>query len=189
MTGIAKQLLSMTGYENGYLGITSIDFKPLIDKMNEYISLLDEYVSSVNKPCAICNSFDSIAVYSQLILVTSEYKVYRFDNKYVLVFVTQPKLFLVLDNQTPAIIINILDMFYKDVTSDTALPATTLKGEYLGNELAVYVDKYCVCTMYENICENYVYTPMTISDKKKFTYRRHLYNRAFTYESKRNCSC
>jgi hypothetical protein len=179
----------MSSYENGYLGITSFDYTDVIGKISDYLLLLERYVVEVNRPCTLCNKLSSIAVYSKLILAQGSWAIYKFDTKYVVVFSSLPELFLVLDNQVPTVIINMLDMYYKDVTSNESLPVTTIKGGYFGNELAVYNDKYCACTIYDNITENYVYTPMTISDKKKYEYRRHLYIRSFTYESKRNCSC
>jgi hypothetical protein len=80
-------------------------------------------------------------------------------------------------------------LYYKDCLSDTAIQSITLKGELYGSTLCFYIDRYQALTVYENLNENYIYTPMTISDIKKKCYKQHLWKRSFTYESKRNCSC
>jgi hypothetical protein len=183
-------ILKQMSFQKGYLASETIDYANFFGFVSGYIYTLKRYIEKINKPCMVCNSFNGIRDSCQLIHTAykGELKIYKYGKDFIMKFEEHPY-FIVVDDQIPKCIIEVIELIYKDVTTDQQMPATIIKGEVSGNQICFYHDKYGTLTMYSNINENNIYSVMTISDRKKHEYREFLYNQAFTYESKRNCSC
>jgi hypothetical protein len=179
----------MSSYENGYYGMTSLDYVKVFDAFEPYFWWLLKYIKDVNTPCQKCNSFSDIKNDCKKSFYSfSCGKFYKYGKDIIFKYDERDD-FIVVDDQIPAIIRDLLKLIYNDVTTTEPIPSGSLQSSFMGNNLCVYIDRYQNVTVYENLTENSIYATLSVSDKKKISYRKHLWRRDFTYESKRNCSC
>jgi hypothetical protein len=185
--------MSKSSYQTNYLGMTSFDYKPIFDIFNEYFGVLGMYLSNINTPCIKCNDISLLKNDSLLIYYSPHFRIYRYGDCFLVsLSITNNdinmELFVTTD-EFPQVIKDLLDVYYIDITTDEQVPPFTIKGPFMGNQICFYLDRYNTLTIYRQIDEGYIYTDMTVGNKKKFAYRKFLYNQGFTFKSKSNCSC
>lgn len=182
--------MNKKSYQNDYLGMTSFNYDPIFTVLKEYFDTLYNYLHTINTPCLRCNNTKEIIGDCLIIHSFGIYTLLRYGEHFL---VSMPfedqQIFIPVDEQIPEVIREVFTTYYSDVTSDECMPSFTIKGDFMGNKVGFYLDKYQVLTIYQQLWELYLFTEMNISQQKKYNYRKFLYKQSFTFKSKGNCSC